>query len=276
MTQRIRTSVAAAALLAGSAVLGTTSPASAVPAWAPFATATVKPGVQTLTNGGQCTANFVFYDNNNDVYIGQSAHCASTGGPTDTNGCITGSQPLGTNVTVRGATYPGKLAYSSWRAMQSASTPPTADQCAYNDFALVKLDTRDYGKVNPSIPKWGGPVALNTTGAGWLSSVYTYGNSSLRFGISQLSPKTGVMRLGATGSVWSYRVYTVTPGIPGDSGSAFLDSAGNALGTLSTVSADGSNGVANLNLALNYMRANSSFTTVQLAMGTQAFNPSLV
>ena len=34
---------------------------------------------------------------------------------------------------------------------------------------------------------------------------------------------------------WSHDVYTVTPGIPGDSGSGFLDADGRAFGTLSTV-----------------------------------------
>ena len=34
------------------------------------------------------------------------------------------------------------------------------DTCAYNDLALVKLDPADYGKVNPSIPFWGGPTGL--------------------------------------------------------------------------------------------------------------------
>ena len=52
--------------------------------------------------------------------------------------------------------------------------------------------------------------------------VYTYGNSSLRGGITQLSPKNGLL-VEATPGGWSYTVYTVTPGIPGDSGSAFLN-----------------------------------------------------
>src|SRR5688572_188703 len=43
------------------------------------ASAEVRPGVQTITEGsGQCTANFVFSDGSN-TYLGQSAHCASTG-----------------------------------------------------------------------------------------------------------------------------------------------------------------------------------------------------
>ena len=62
-------------------------PATAAPTWAPAASAAVHPGVQTITNGGQCTSNFVFYDASNNVYIGQAAHCAGTGGNTETNGC---------------------------------------------------------------------------------------------------------------------------------------------------------------------------------------------
>ena len=73
-----------------------------------------------------------------------------------------------------------------------------ADACAYNDFALVRIDPADVAKVNPSIPHWGGPVGLDSDGLGAGERVYTYGNSSLRFGITQLSPKTG-MSLGTDG-----------------------------------------------------------------------------
>ena len=37
------------------------------------------------------------------------------------------------------------------------------------------------------------------------------------------------------GGGWSRTVYTVTPGIPGDSGSGFLNASGQAIGVLSTV-----------------------------------------
>lgn len=271
MSQRIRTLVAAAALVAGTGVVGAATPASAVPVWNP--NGTIRPGVQTYTAGGQCTANFVFYDSSNNVYIGQSAHCATTGGPTDTNGCTTGSHPIGTNVTVGGATRPGKLVYSSWIAMKSASPAPTAAECAYNDFAIVKLDAADYGRVNPTIPFWGGPSGVDTNGMPSNSYVYSYGNSSLRFGLTPLSPKVGLSNGTTTGSSWSIRVYTATPGIPGDSGSAFVDRDGKGIGTLSTVSADGSNGLANLNLALAYARSHSSLTTLQVANGLTAFDP---
>src|SRR6186713_2250673 len=103
----------------GAAALAAAGPATAAPTWAPAATAPVHPGVQTDTNGGQCTSNFVFFDAANNVYIGQAAHCAGTDGNTATNGCDAGSLPVGTPVTVEGASQPGSIVYSSWVTMQA-------------------------------------------------------------------------------------------------------------------------------------------------------------
>jgi hypothetical protein len=251
--------------------------AAAAPTWAPAATAPIHPGVQTFTDGAQCTANFVFYDASNTVYIGQAAHCSGTGGATETNGCDSGSLPVGTQVEVDGASRPGVMVYNSWLTMQAAGeTNP--DACAYNDFALIRLDPTDFGKVNPSVPFWGGPNGIDTNGTTTGENVYSYGNSGLRGGVGQLSPKQGVS-LGDNGNGWSHDVYTATPGIPGDSGSAFLSSTGAALGVLSTVQIAplaGSNGVGDVNLELNYMRSHSSFSGVQLALGTQPFSANAV
>jgi hypothetical protein len=247
--------------------------AAAAPTWAPAAAAPIHPGVQTFTDGAQCTANFVFSDAANTVYIGQAAHCSGTGGATETNGCDSGSLPVGTAVEVDGATRPGTMVYNSWLAMQAAGeTNP--DACAYNDFALIRLDPADFGKVNPSIPFWGGPNGVDTNGTTQGEDVYSYGNSGLRGGVSQLSPKQGIS-LGDNGNGWSHDVYTATPGIPGDSGSAFLNSTGAALGVLSTVQLAplaGSNGVGDVDLELSYMRSHSSLGGVQLALGTRPFN----
>ena len=97
----------AACVVVGAAALVAAGPAAADPAWAPAATAPIHPGVQTDTNGGQCTANFVFFDASNNVYIGQAAHCSGTDGNTATNGCEAGSLPHGTPVNVDGATAAG-------------------------------------------------------------------------------------------------------------------------------------------------------------------------
>jgi len=247
---------------------------NAAPTWAPAATATIHPGVQTDTGGAQCTANFIYADGT-AVYIGQAAHCSGTGGSTETDGCTSPSLPLGTEVTVDGASRPGTLVYNSWLTMQQLRETD-ADTCAYNDLALIRLDPADVAKVNPSIPHWGGPVGLNTTGTVNGDKVFSYGNSSLRQGITLLSPKTGIS-LGDAGAGWSHSVYTVSPGIPGDSGSAFLDPSGKAVGVLSTLAlapVAGSNGVGDLAHELSYLQTHTSFTSVQLVAGTEPFTPS--
>jgi hypothetical protein len=254
-------------------------------AWAPAATAAITPGVQTYTDGAQCTANFVFTDGAGKVYIGQAAHCAGTGGATETNGCDSGSLPLGTRVSLnRGGSLAsdgeqvgqGTLVYSSWLTMQQRNEND-ANTCDYNDFALIQIDAADVSKVNPSIPFWGGPVGLNTAGTAAGDSVYSYGNSSLRGGVEELSPKQGTS-LGTDSDGWNHPVYTVTPGIPGDSGSAFLDSEGNALGTLSTVQIAplaGSNGVGDIAHEIAYAQQFGGFSSLTLAQGTEPFSPIL-
>lgn len=251
------------------------APAMADPTWAPAGTATVKPGVMVFTAGGQCTANFIFFDDS-DIYIGQAAHCSSTSGATTTDGCLAGSLPAGTPVEVNGASQPGTMVYNSWLTMQDqGETDPNV--CQYNDFALVRLDPADHDKVNPSIPHWGGPTGINTTGAPLFQRVFSYGNSSLRFGLAFLSPKIGLSQ-GDRGAGWSHTALNITPGIPGDSGSAFLDKSGRALGVLSTeelgIPGGVTNGIGDISRELDYMRANvPALSDVELALGTVAFNP---
>ncbi len=263
--------VAVVALI-GLAPMALEGPAGATPTWAPSSSAAIHPGVQLFTNGAQCTANFIYYDGT-EVYIGQAAHCSGTGGNTETNGCTSGSLPLGTQVQVTGASKPGVMVYNSWLTMQSLHEQD-ANTCAYNDLALVKLDPSDVSKVNPSVPYWGGPVGLDTNGTTAGEKVYSYGNSELRGGVSQTSPKQGTSQ-GDTGGGWSHTVLTYNPGIPGDSGSGFLDATGDALGVLSTIDVGVpggvTNGVGDLAKELAYMHAHSSFTAVQLVNGTDPF-----
>jgi hypothetical protein len=245
---------------------------SAAHAWAPASTATVHPGVQVLTDGAQCTANFVF-TSGGATYLGQAAHCSGTGSSTDTDGCTSASLPVGTPVDVTGADHPGTLAYNSWITMQ-ATGESDAETCAYNDLALIRLDPADVAKVNPSIPKWGGPTGVGTAAA--LDDIYSYGNSSLRQGITLLSPKRGKVVQVSDGG-WSYSLYTLTPGIPGDSGSAFLNADGQALGILSTVAIAPlplSNGVGDVGKEIAYAKAHG-FPDLTLVDGTEPFKPGL-
>ncbi|WP_433521226.1 hypothetical protein ACQPZ2_28210 [Nocardia pseudovaccinii] len=254
--------------------------------WASATSAAIKPGVQTYTQGsGQCTANYVFVDDSGNVYLGQAAHCASTRESNETNGCSAASLPLGTPVTINRAGTPmskgeviatGELVYSSWLTMR-AEGEKDRNTCAYNDFALVKLAPGDVAEVNPSLPYWGGPVDINTTGANTGDRVYSYGNSSLRGGLAGLSPQTGISRAAdpADGG-WSHALNSPTPGIPGDSGSAFLDRAGRALGTLSTLgfALPIVNNIGDINHELTYARTHSGIAGLVLVLGTEPFDPN--
>src|SRR5206468_9604540 len=104
---------------------------------------------------------------------------------------------------------------------------------------------------------------------------YSFGNSELRAGITQLSPKRGKV-VEADPSGWEYQVYTVTPGIPGDSGSGFLNAGGQALGVLSTVELaplPASNGVGDVGREIAYMHAHG--VSAELADGTEPFKGGL-
>ena len=258
-------------LAAAAAVAALAIAPSAASAWAPAATATVHPGVQTFTDGAQCTANFIF-TNGADTYIGQAAHCSGTGGSTDTDGCTSGSLPEGTQVQVTGANQPATMVYNSWIRMQAAGESDS-ETCQFNDLALLKLDPSDVANVNPSIPSWGGPTGVGTGAA--LDDTYSYGNSELRGGVTQLSPKRGKI-LDVSPGGWSYDVYTVSPGIPGDSGSAFLNASGQAMGILSTVQLAplaGANGVGNVGKEIAYAQSHG-FSGLSLVSGTEPFDGS--
>jgi hypothetical protein len=252
--------------------------------WAPADSAAIHPGTMMYTRGAQCTANFVYTDRADRVYVGYAAHCAGKGAATDTDGCSTKSLPLGTKVTFREGGNPadegtkvgtGRLVYSSWLTMQELGTKD-ADTCAYNDLALVRVAARDVSKVNPSVPFWGGPTGIATGGTATGDQLYTYGNSSLRGGAEPLAPHTGVS-LGddPADHGWSHPLYTVTPGIPGDSGSGFLAADGTAIGVLSTIGLaplPASNNIGDLAKELAFAQAHAGLHGLRLVRGTEPFS----
>ncbi|MBW3658400.1 MAG: serine protease [Actinobacteria bacterium] len=217
----------------------------------------IRPGVELVTDGAQCTANFIFTDRTGARFIGMSAHCASATDGTTPDGCRERSLPLGTEVRIDGATRPGTLAYSSWSTMRRVGERDRST-CLYNDFALVRIDPADHRRVNPTVPVFGGPTGIAARSAAG-DRVYSYGNSGLRPG-DRLDAKRG-RSYGTTADGWATRVFTFTPGIPGDSGSGFLDAQGRAIGVLSSLSifpGPGDNTITNLAKALEYMERHTA------------------
>ncbi|WP_205712128.1 hypothetical protein [Euzebya rosea] len=253
-------------------------------AWADADTASIHPGVQTRVEGGQCTSNFVFVQVEaidgveylTDVLLGYAGHCAAETGNADE--CTDIAYPVGHPVEVQGATTTASVAYNASLTMRRIGETDTAT-CMNNDFGLVRIARADWTNVNPSVPVFGGPVALARGGTAVAEPVYSWGNSSLRFGIEQTSPKRG-LSLGTDNEGWNHNVFTVTPGIPGDSGSGYLDADGNALAVVSTVEAapfPASNNVTDLALSMDYVIANEpGLANLRLVPGTEPFDDGAI
>jgi hypothetical protein len=275
---RVLRCLAAASLAIGATTVGAVAVPAAAHAddteFAPAATATIHPGVMVESPVGQCTANFVFGDGDT-LYLGQAAHCTGKGSASDTDGCKSDSLPIGTPIKIQGASQPGTLVYNSWLTMRDKGESD-ANTCAYNDFALVKIDSADNDKVNPTVPVFGGPTGVRDVGLPAGSPVYSYQNSSLRQGLGLLAPKEG-LNLGDNGGGYTHEVATISPGVPGDSGSGFMDADGKAFGILSTLNlepAPGTNGVGDLGKELAYANENGDdMSDVELQTGAPFHAP---
>jgi hypothetical protein len=193
------------------------------------------------------------------VYLGSAAHCHSAGESLD--GCANGSLPLGTPVAVRGADgteITAELAYSSWATMQEVGeTDP--DRCELNDLALLEIDPADVDRVDPSVPVFGGPTGLDVDGVEVDEVVVSYQNAEEEPPYAVMRAKQGVNLGFEDDSGFGYIVQTSTPGLPGDSGSGYLDADGRAFGVLSTeielAGGEIVNGVTHLAPALEYAAA---------------------
>lgn len=250
--------------------------------WADADEAPIHPGVQTRVEGGQCTSNFIFVQVQNvdgvdyltDVLLGYAAHCAASTG--NANECLDEAYPVGHPVDVQGAEHQASVAYNASLTMIRVGEDDP-DTCFNNDFGLVRLHRDDWANVNPSLPVFGGPVAVNETATSVGDEVYAWGNSSLRFGVEETNPKQG-QSMGTDSSGWNHNVYTVTPGVPGDSGSGYLDLDGNALGVVSTVELapfPGSNNIVDVRLALQYaVHHEPDLANLRLEPGTEEFDPN--
>ena len=263
--------IAALAFVTGGAL---PAPAVAGPVTGSFAsasTAGITPGAMLLTRldartVASCTADFVF-TSRGALYLGFSAHCTATDDAG--TGCTSPTLPIGTPVGIRGPRgerAQGRLAYNSWRAMQQRREQDPV-LCAYNDFALVALDAADAVEVNPSVPRLGGPTGLDVDGVARNEAVFSYQPNNGGAGV-----KRG-RNLGDDGGGRTHRVVITPPGIPGDSGSAFLDARGRAFGVLSTEFFDRphSNGVTDLAFALTYATRYGGLGSLALVPGTEPF-----
>lgn len=269
--------VGAALGLVTTAALLAPAAASAAPqsAFAPVGEAAIGPGVQVATPVGDgaelCTSNFVYSDGST-VYLGTAAHCMGTAeAGTSVDGCTEPVMDDGIAVSIRGRDgkdYTGTLAYNSWGAMQAKGETDPA-RCTENDLALIAIAPEDVARTSPTVPAIGGPTELDTDGTKNGEKVYSYqpnqvGVAPIKQGVSMGQPDP-----------WTHVVATVPPGVPGDSGSGYLDAEGRAFGSLSSLMAPTTtNGVADIAQALSYAEENGAVGDVALVPGDRPFSPT--
>ncbi len=235
--------------------------------------APITPGVLMVTpladgSASGCTAAFVF-TGDAAVYLGFAAHCAGDG-VMGLSGCEEPTLPLGSPVLIYGSdqqTRTGRLAYSSWTAMQEQDESDPA-LCFLNDFALVEIDPADLDDVDPTVPEIGGPTGLDDDGTESREEVVSYqphrADDPVKHGVSR----------GDTAGGRTHEVFTDPPGVPGDSGSGYLDADGEAFGVLSTLierDEQFTNGVTDLASALDYAATHGDLGEITLATGSQPF-----
>lgn len=204
------------------------------PGWPPIEQATIRPGVTIAA--GSCTANFVFHSlDNRTLFIGTAAHCFP-------------DAQIGDPVQIAGGAAQGRLAYSSFLAMEE-----NGDSIDGNDFALVELPDEARDRVHPAMLSFGGPTGIAES-ASTGDRVFAHGNSTARPDATpgEAGPREGVVTEHGT---WTTGVYFAGPGVPGDSGSPAITADGQALGVVITFEVapqPASNNLANLAAVLGY------------------------
>lgn len=255
----------------------TPPPSNSAPDFGQPSDAQIRPGVLISAAGSQCTSNFIYVDNNGDFYIGAAAHCFSPDANSGVDPCEAQNEALGLEVEIENAAFTGSLVYSSWQVMKDAGIPAGSDICIGNDFALIQIDPRDYDNLHPAARVFGGPTSLFSGDASQDDNVFTYGQSPFSLGFEDIQAKQGTIE-SQSDDGWIYFVTLESPGAPGDSGSAVLHESGKALGVLSTLNtciglcSPSSNGVVNLEMALDYANTNGLGSSVSLVTWSE-FSP---
>jgi hypothetical protein len=172
----------------------------------------VRPGATVLTEGTQCSLNFVFRGSDKRVYIGTAGHCISD----ESGDELTGEHSWGPRqgpLVRDGEENPiGRVAYSILRGTR--------------DIALIRLNKSVV--PNPSLCEYGGPTAINNDLTERMVVLNFYGNGLLLGG---LIPARSII---APGMPNPDIVHADGPAAPGDSGAGVISADGRAVGVLVT------------------------------------------
>ncbi len=253
---------------------------TAASAWAPADQATIHPGVQTVHGRRPVHRQLRLPGRLATVYLGQAAHCSGTGGATETNGCDSGTLPLGTPVEIDGAVAAGnaRLQLLADDAGERRDRPRHLRVQRPRAGPDRPGRRRQRQPLGPRLRRPDRPRRQPSASLG--STVYSYGNSSnCAFGVTKLSPKQGVRRPERRRRLEPHVVYTLTPGIPGDSGSGFLNEAARRSACSARCRSrrwPAPTASATCSESSPTRDANGGFPALQLVPGTEPFNADLL
>ena len=189
--------------------------------WAPAATAAIRPGVRHRHRRRRALHQQLRVRRGDRRFLGQAAHCAGTGVATETDGCASGTRPLGTAVTIDaadGSRRTGRLAYSSWITMQDPrrDRPGRLRAQRLRAGRAGRRGRRGRGQPEPAGAAAGRPGcgADGCRPANRCSA--TAGPRSAGRSPRPAAGTTG----GEVGAGFGHEIHTASPGVPGESGSA--------------------------------------------------------
>ena len=179
---------------------------------------------------GTCTANFVFTEGDR-VFLGQAAHCAGTGEATETDGCSSATGPLGTEVAIQGSD--GATARRDGLQLVGRDAGRRRDRPGPLRVQRLRPGRARAGRRRATSTRACRSSAARPacTRASCARGRRCSGTATRRLGTaSRRFARRPARSWRPTAGAVGYEVYTVSPGIPGDSGSGYLTQNGRPSG----------------------------------------------
>lgn len=175
-----------------------------------------------------CTANFVWTDDFDRLYLGTAGHCLVPEDKTATHGPDADHDRNDTKVEVRSGACPVSGLGATCSVGGSSNPWVRLGAVTYavstgigGDFGFIEIPEELHSEVRHTLPAWGGPTGEGSMGSG--HSVLHYGQG-VAYGEAFATRGRAGMGAGSGSTDWT----AIGVGNPGDSGSAVISGNGPA------------------------------------------------
>lgn len=119
---------------------------------------TIHPGIEVNYGNISCAVGAILKQRK-ARFLAIPASCGGIDPGKPHNNCYGPQTPVGSPVSIEGASRPGQLVYSSYSQMQLEGVT-AHNRCFYDDLALVRVNRHDLARVSPAIPGTSAPRRL--------------------------------------------------------------------------------------------------------------------